>query len=189
MRRHSVKTSKALLHLLHAYFHDWMAGQRSASRHTIRSYRDTWRLFRRFVAKRNQCDVARLTLADLNDKQVLAFLDDLEKTHGRTISTRTCRLAAIHSFFGFVADRDPLAAWQCAAVLRIPNKRAPKRTGAYLESEELAVLMAQPDRKTKLGERDHVLLAVLYNTGARIAEGLNTRPSEIRLDAADRKRV
>src|SRR5271166_4319144 len=102
--------------------------------------------------------------------QVLAFLDDLEKTHCRTISTRNCRLAALHSFFGFVADRDPLAAGQCAAVLRIPNKRAPKRTGAYLESEELAVLMAQPDRKTKLGERDHVLLAILYNTGARIAE-------------------
>src|SRR5664279_3766912 len=140
MRRHSVKTSNALLPLLHAYFHDWMAGQRSASRHTILSYRDTWRLFLRFVAKRNQRDVARLSLADLSDHQVLAFLDDLEKTHGRTISTRNCRLAALHSFFGFVADRDPLAAGQCAAVLRIPHKRAPKRTGAYLESEELRYL-------------------------------------------------
>ena len=189
MRRHSVKTSNALLPLLHAYFHDWMAGQRSASRHTILSYRDTWRLFLRFVAKRNQRDVARLTLADLNDQQVLAFLDDLAKTHGRTISTRNCRLAALHSFFGFVADRDPLAAGQCAAVLRIPNKRAPKRTGAYLGSEELMVLMAQPDRKTKLGERDHVLLAVLYNTGARIAEALNVRPSDIRLDSPAQVRV
>ena len=135
------------------------------------------------MAKRNQRDVARLTLADLNDQQVLAFLDDLEKTHGRTISTRNCRLAALHSFLGFVADRDPLAAGQCAAVLRIPNKRTPKRTAAYLESEELVVLMAQPDRKTKLGERDHVLLAVLYNTGARIAEALNVRLSDIRLDS------
>ncbi len=184
-----MKTSNALLPLLHAYFHDWMAGQRSASRHTILSYRDTWRLFLRFVAKRNQRDVARLTLADLSDQQVLAFLDDLEKTHGRTISTRNCRLAALHSFFGFVADRDPLAAGQCAAVLRIPNKRAPKRTGAYLESEELAVLMAQPDRKTKLGERDHVLLAILYNTGARIAEALNVRRSDIRLDSPAQVRV
>ena len=184
-----MKTSNALLSLLHAYFHDWMAGQRSASRHTILSYGDTWRLFLRFVAKHNQRDVARLSLADLSDHQVLAFLDDLEKTHGRTISTRNCRLAALHSFFGFVADRDPLAAGQCAAVLRIPHKRAPKRTGAYLESEELAVLMAQPDRKTKLGERDHVLLAVLYNTGARIAEALNVRRSDIRLDSPAQVRV
>ena len=103
-----MKTSNALLPLLYAYFHDWMAGQRSASRHTILSYRDTWRLFLRFVAKRNQRDVARLTLADLSDKQVLAFLDDLEKTHGRTITTRNCRLAALHSFFGFVAGQSGL---------------------------------------------------------------------------------
>ena len=184
-----MKTSNSLLHLLHAYFHEWMAGQRSASRHTILSYRDTWRLFLRFVAKRKHCDVARLTLADLSDKEVLAFLDELEKTHGRTITTRNCRLAALHSFFGFVADRDPLAAGQCAAVLRIPNKRAPKRTGTYLESEELSVLMDQPDRKTKLGERDHVLLAVFYNTGARIAEVLKLRRSDIRLVSPGQVRV
>jgi hypothetical protein len=49
--------------------------------------------------------------------------------------------------------------------------------------------MAQPDRKTKLGERDHVLLAVLYNIGARIAEALNVRRSDIRLDSPAQVRV
>ena len=189
MWRHSVKPSNSLLPLLHAYFHEWMAGQRSASRHTILSYRDTWRLFLRFVADRNHRDVAQLTLADLSDKQVLAFLDHLEKTCRRTITTRNCRLAALHSFFSFLADRDPLAAGQCAAILRIPNKRAPKRTGAYLEPEELEVLMDQPDRKTKLGERDHVLLALLYNSGARISEALQVRPNDIRLDPPTQVRL
>jgi site-specific recombinase XerD len=184
-----VKPSNSLLPLLHAYFHEWMAGQRSASRHTILSYRDTWRLFLRFVAERNHRDVAQLTLADLSDKQVLAFLDHLEKTCRRTITTRNCRLAALHSFFSFLADRDPLAAGQCAAILRIPNKRAPKRTGAYLEPEELEVLMDQPDRKTKLGERDHVLLALLYNSGARISEALQVRPIDIRLDPPTQVRL
>lgn len=177
-----MKAANSLLPLLHAYFHDWMAGQRSASRHTILSYRDTWRLFLRFVAERNQRDVAQLTLPDLSDKQVLAFLDHLEKTCRRSITTRNCRLAALHSFFRFLADRDPLTAGQGAAILRIPNKRAPKRTAAYLEMEELEILMNQPDRKTKLGERDHVLLALIYNSGARISETLRVRRSDIRLD-------
>jgi integrase len=84
--------------------------------------------------------------------------------------------------FSTVADRDPLTAKQCAAILRIPNKRAPKRTAVYLESDELLALMDQPDRKTKLGERDHVLLALIYNTGARVSEALQLRPREIRLD-------
>lgn len=36
--------------LLRTFFYEWMVEQRNASIHTIRSYRDTWRLFLRFVA-------------------------------------------------------------------------------------------------------------------------------------------
>lgn len=36
--------------LLHAFFHGWLVEQRNASRHTVISYRDTWRLFLRYVA-------------------------------------------------------------------------------------------------------------------------------------------
>lgn len=184
-----MKIADSLPDLLHSYFHNWMAGQRNASHHTILSYRDTWRLFLRFVAERRHRDVARLALADLHDKEVLAFLDDLEKVRGKTIATRNCRLAALHSFFAFLADRDPLAAQQCAAILRIPNKRAPKRTAVYLESDELLAVMDQPDRKSKLGERDHVLLALLYNTGARISEALQLHPRDIRLHPPSQVRV
>jgi site-specific recombinase XerD len=173
----------ALPTLLHTFFHDWMTGQRGASRHTILSYRDTWRLFLRFVADRRGKKVAALTLIDLDDQHVIAFLDHLEKDRGCTIATRNCRLAALHSFFGFVVDRDPLAAAQCAAVLRVPNKRAPKRPVAYLETDELEAILDQPDCKNELGQRDHTLLALLYNTGGRISEVLNLRPSAVRLDA------
>ena len=37
--------------LLRAFFQEWLAEQRSASIHTIRSYRDTWRLLLRFIAE------------------------------------------------------------------------------------------------------------------------------------------
>jgi integrase/recombinase XerC len=36
--------------LLHAFFHDWLVQQRNVSHHTVLSYRDSWRLFLRFVA-------------------------------------------------------------------------------------------------------------------------------------------
>ena len=51
--------------LLRAFFQEWLAEQRNASIHTIRSYRDTWRLLLRFVAERKKSVVARLTLADI----------------------------------------------------------------------------------------------------------------------------
>ena len=123
--------------LLHAYFYDWMAHQRNASRHTVLSYRDAWRLFLRFVAKRGQKEVAKIILTDLTPITILAFLDHLEKDRSATIATRNCRLAALHSFFTFLADREPLATAQCDAVLRIPAKRGPKHSLGYLEEDEV----------------------------------------------------
>src|SRR5215470_4376138 len=113
--------------LLHAFFHDWLGQQRNASHHTVVSYRDSWRLFLRFVAARKNKSVAKIGLSDLTAVEVLGFLEDIEQVRKSSLGTRNCRLAALHSFFGFLADREPLAAEQCAAVLRIPTKQAPKR--------------------------------------------------------------
>ena len=51
--------------LLHAFFYEWMVQQRNASVHTVRSYRDTWRLFLRFVAQQRRRTVAQLGMTDL----------------------------------------------------------------------------------------------------------------------------
>ena len=92
-------------------------------------------------------------------------------------------MAALHSFFSFVADREPLVAGQCAAVLRIPNKNAPKPEVGGLDEEEITAILAQPNRSNIEGQRDHVLLAVLYNTGARIQEALDLSPLSVRWES------
>ena len=48
-----VMTKDRLAYWLHAFFHEWLAEQRNCSRHTVLSYRDTWRMFLRFVAERS----------------------------------------------------------------------------------------------------------------------------------------
>ena len=104
--------------------------QRNCSRHTILSYRDTWRLYLRYVAARRQPLGERAQARRLTAEEVLAFLKHLETERHDTIGTRNCRLAAIRSFYRFVADREPLAAAQCAAVLRIPMKKTRDRRSA-----------------------------------------------------------
>ena len=169
-----------LTYWLHAFFHEWLVQQRNCSRHTILSYRDTWRLYLRYVAARRGRSVSALSLTDLTGDEALAFLKHVETERRDTISTRNCRLAAIRSFYRFVADREPLAAALCAAVLRIPNKKAPRPAVAYLDSEEVTAILRQPDRSTVEGQRDHALLALLYNTGARIQEALSLCPTSVR---------
>jgi site-specific recombinase XerD len=168
--------------LLRAFFYEWMVEQRNASAHTVRSYRDTWRLFLRFVAERRRRTVAQLTLGELTASEVSAFLHYTEQDRHDCIGTRNCRLAALRSFFGFVAAREPASAAQCAEVLCIPTKRAPVHAPCYLEPAEVEAIIAQPDRSTLEGQRDHALLAFLYNTGARIQETLDVCPRAIRWD-------
>lgn len=175
-------TSCSLPHLLQAFFQDWMGGQRNLSRHTVLSYRDTWRLFLRFVASRKRRPVAQLALTDLSEAEVVAFLWHCEQDRHTSIGTRNCRLAALRAFFRFVTDREPAAAGDCAAILRIPTKRAPTPALCYLDEDEVAAILRQPDRSTVGGQRDHALLSFLYNTGARIQEALNVCPSALRLD-------
>lgn len=77
--------------LLHAFFHDWLVQQRNVSHHTVLSYRDSWRLFLRFVAAKRTRSVAKLDLSDLTSVEVLAFLDDIERVRKSSIGTRNCR--------------------------------------------------------------------------------------------------
>jgi integrase/recombinase XerC len=169
--------------LIRAFFYEWLVEQRNASGHTVRSYRDTWRLFLRFVAQRAKKTVAMITLADLTANEVVAFLRHAEQERGGTIGTRNCRLAAIRSFFNFLATRDPTFIDFCVNVLNIPVKRAPLSDPCYLDPAEVAAILAQPSRSTLEGTRDHALFSFLYNSGARIQEALDLCPKAIRFDS------
>jgi hypothetical protein len=125
--------------LLHAFFYDRLVEQRNLSTDTVRSYRDTWRLFLRFVAARHQRAVASLTLVDLNATEVAAFLQHCERERGVSIGTRNCRLAALRGFFRFVAERQPTAIAQCTQVLQIPTKKGTKPAPAHLDLSEIEI--------------------------------------------------
>ncbi len=53
----------------------------------------------------------------------------------------------------------------------------------YMDAEEIAAVLREPDRSSLEGQRDHALLAFLYNTGARIQEALDVCPRAIRFES------
>ena len=173
----------SLATLLHAFFHEWMGKQKNLSHHTVCSYRDTWKLLLRFTSEHRRRAIAELSLTDLQASEVIAFLDHLEKNRKVSIGTRNCRLAAIHSFFGFVAHREPLAIAQCAEIAHIPVKKRSRPAMCYMDAQEIAAILREPDRSRLEGQRDHALLAFLYNTGARIQEALEVCPQAIRSES------
>jgi site-specific recombinase XerD len=66
-------------------------------------------------------------------------------------------------------------------VLAIPTKRAGRNLIGYLERPEIDALLAAPDRTTRLGRRDHLLLLVAVQTGLRVSELTNLRRTDIHL--------
>ena len=179
----------ALPKLLHSFFHEWLVEQRNASHRTVLAYRDAWRLFLRFVAQRRNKPVAALGLEHLTSAEVLAFLQHIERERRATVATRNCRLAAVRSFFSFVAEHDPRAAELCSEVLRVPFKKATRRATRYLDSAEVSAILSQPNRGTVEGQRDHALMSLLYNTGARIQEALDLRPQDVHFKSPAHVRI
>jgi integrase/recombinase XerC len=178
-----MSSSIALAPLLQGFFHDWLVKQKDVSAHTVRSYRDTWKLFLRFAADHHRQPVTKLHLSDLSAPEVLAFLEHLERDRHVSVGTRNCRLAAVRSFYSFVASREPLAIAQCTAVLHIPKKRTVTRAPSHLEPRDVELIVSGIKTDSPEGHRDHVLFNFLYNTGARIQEALNVCPRDIRFEA------
>src|SRR5882757_9154301 len=98
MTTHSVNFAA----LLEDFFTRRLIQQRQASPHTISSYRDTFRLFLKFVQQRLHKPPSRLNFEEIDAPLTVAFLDELEKHQGVSVRTRNLRLAAIHSFFHYV---------------------------------------------------------------------------------------
>ncbi|GKT11017.1 site-specific integrase [Desulforhabdus sp. TSK] len=173
--------ANALGVVLKGFFSDYLPKVRGLSLHTILSYRDSLKLFLLFVAQQKGISVSELRMEDMAVEEIIAFLDHLEeKRHNRT-GTRNSRLAAVHGFFRYVAGIYPEALDQCQRILNIPFKRRASRTVEYLEYEEINAILRSVDRTTRDGRRDHALLSLMFNTGARVQELIDLKANDLQL--------
>jgi integrase/recombinase XerD len=168
--------------LITDFFITHLPKERGASSHTIIAYRDALKMFLSFAATHRCCTVDRLLFEDISVEVILQFLTHLENDRQNSARSRNARLAALHSFFRYASSREPAIALSCQRVLSIPFKKTSKQTLGYLTEEEVKSLLDHIERDTVNGERDYVLIALLYDTGARVQELLNIRPSDLQLD-------
>jgi integrase/recombinase XerD len=163
-------TTIALPTLLQTFFTDRLLRQKRASPHTIASYRDTFSLLLRFTQKRLGKAPSAVTLDDLDEPVVSAFLDHLEHERGMSARSRNVRLAAIHSFFQYAALRAPSHSGLIQRILAIPSKRYNRTPIAFLTDVEIEALLAAPEQQTWAGRRDRTLLLLAVQTGLRVSE-------------------
>jgi integrase/recombinase XerD len=162
--------SAGLPSLLQAFFTDRLLRQQRASPNTVAGYRDSFRLLFRFAKERLGKAPSNLTIEDLSVSFIGDFLDHLENHRKNSARTRNIRLAAIHSFFQYVAFEEPAHALLCQRILAMPTKRHERRPISFLNRDEIDALLGSADLTTWIGRRDRTLLLLTVQTGLRVSE-------------------
>ena len=91
-----------LMQYVQDFFKDYLATQRGLATNTIKTYRDSLKLFLKFIAFRKNKEVSKVTLNDLNADSTIAFLKEIEKSRKNSIVTRNLRLASLKTFFAYL---------------------------------------------------------------------------------------
>jgi site-specific recombinase XerD len=169
--------------LVQYYFTEYLITQRALSSRTIASYRDSIMLFLNFAHSRLGKTPTTLKLSDITPDLILAFLDYLERDRHNSVRSRNLRLTALRAFMKFAAHKDVSALYVVERALSIPMKRFEHPMLSYLSREEMLAVLGQPG-DTWISQRDHLLLTMLYNTGARASEIISITVADVVLDEA-----
>lgn len=164
--------------LVQEFFTDYMVQQRALSPCTVASYRDAFLLLLRFAEERLGKAPTALQLPDIDRRFLASFLNHLERDRHNSVRSRNIRLAAVRSFLKFAARRDLANLHVIEQAMAVPMKRFDRPMVGFLPRDQMLAVMDIPT-STWLGQRDRLLLTLLYNTGARVSEIIGVRVADV----------
>ena len=183
MRNSTAPKLPSFASLVQQFFTDYLVAQRAVSPRTVACYRDALTLFLDFASRKLGKAPTALRLVDIQPDLILAFLDHLEHERNNSIRSRNLRLTALRTFLKFAGRRDIASLHILERALAVPMKRFERPMLGYLTREEMMALLGQPGSAWS-SQRDHLLLAMLYNTGARVSEIIGLRVVDVVLEGA-----
>ena len=184
----SCQTAPTFASLVQEFFTDYMVQQRALSPRTVASYRDTFVLLLRFAEDKLHLPAHGMAMADLNARFLADFLDYLETQRHNSVRSRNVRLAAVRAFLKFAARRDPANLGVIENALAVPMKRFERKMVGFVPHEQmLAVIDVASD--TWIGQRDRLMLTLMFNTGARVSEIIGVRVADVVLGPSNSIRL
>ena len=155
---------------IHQFFSRYLPHIKALSPHTIKAYRDTFKLFLPYAANYHGIKISSLQITHLRVEVILDFLDSLEKQRQNSAKTRNSRLAALKSLAKMIRFMYPDQRQLADKILSIPQKRSQRQLIGFLYPYEIDQILQAVDLNNALGVRDYCLLQLLYDSGARATE-------------------
>ena len=160
---------------------EYLPCHRCYSKNTILSYRDTLKLFLKFIKEEKNMSVNSFYMKDFNRDLVINFLEWYRGT-GASISAANQRLAAIKAFSDFAQLEKIEYIEPLQNIAGIKSKKSAQKDISYLNTEQMAKLINSPDVNTAVGLRHRMILALMYDSGCRVQELCNIKIADISLE-------
>ncbi|PWM38601.1 MAG: site-specific tyrosine recombinase XerD [Clostridiales bacterium] len=154
-------------------FCNYLMTKKSTSANTLSSYQRDLRQLMIYLQTKNI--TAWTDVSDEDLRQYFASLKKAKKsdaTISRSMSTMRC-------FFKYLVSKKIMPANPMAGIRGL---KAEARLPEVLTSEEVELLLWQPDILTVKGIRDKAMLEVLYASGIRASELLSLKLTDVNLD-------
>lgn len=151
-------------------FMDFLKYQRNYSDYTITSYKDDLEVYNKYLIL-NGLDYKSIEYSDIR-----YYLKYLKEQRGEKNSSICRNLSALRTFYNYLLTSN-ITKTNPFVYVNGPKKE--KRLPRYFEYNELEELFNQPDLKTPFGQRNRLILEMLYATGVRVGELVNIKVKDI----------
>ena len=121
------------------------------------------------------CEENNINYEKISYKQARNYINHLYEDKKLKASSISRKISALRTYYRFL-ERHHIENY-AFSLLKLPKKG--KRLPKYLEYNELEELFDIPDINTPLGQRNRLILELLYASGIRVSELVNIKISDI----------
>ncbi|MBQ3307874.1 MAG: tyrosine recombinase XerC [Bacilli bacterium] len=155
---------------------EYLKYQKNYSDYTIISYKNDIIEYLEYIQSEG-LNYKEIEYSDI--RFYLMFLKEQKKDGNSSIDRK---LSSLRGFYKYLANEKIISS-NVFSLVNGPKKS--KKLPHYFEYNELEEMFEVPDINTPLGQRDSLLLEMLYATGCRVGELVNIKTSDI--DLSQRK--
>ncbi len=143
--------------------------QKNYSQETIDSYEEDLVEFLDFLGRED------INILDVRYEEIRFFLMELDEKKNKA-STVSRKLSSLRGFYKFLMNQDYIKN-NPFALIKTPKKE--KRLPRFFYYNELEEMFNSIDTSTALGQRNRLILEVLYASGVRVSELVNMKLKDI----------
>ena len=154
-------------------FKSYLTTEKKSSANTVSSYVRDLTQFDRYLQNEG-------TALDQVDTSVIEGYDSWLTGKGKSAATVTRSLASLKCFYGWMVSNGRM---KSNPALQAKSVKVERKLPQVLTSQEVELLLSQPQCVDQKGYRDHAMLELLYATGIRVSELISLDVEHVNLAA------